>query len=122
MDRVDELFGAIGGEPEPRWTLVTGLLISGLLLSLFGMACTAVPGGLVVLAAWMVADADHERLQTGYLPADTAGDVRRLRGFALAGLLVVLLLFVAQMLLLYFGFYDTFWGLLIQLAAEPAEA
>lgn len=115
MDRVDELFGAIGGQPAPRRGLTLGLLGGGLLLTLLGMACTAAPGGLVVVAAWMVADADLERLQTGYLPSDTAGEVRRLRTLAMAGIVLVLVLFLVQMVLLYVGRYEEWWGQAIRM-------
>ncbi|HMV68498.1 MAG TPA: hypothetical protein PKA64_16735 [Myxococcota bacterium] len=123
MDRVDELFGASGAEPEPRRRLIMVLLTSGLLLTTLGLACTSAPGGLVVLAAWLVADGDLDRLKAGYLPSDTAADVRRLRGLTLVGLAVVLALFLIQVILLDVGYYDRLWGGIIEATAPtpPAE-
>ncbi len=106
-DELEELFGEAGGQPQPRRGLVLGLLGSGLLLSTFGMACSAAPGGLIVLGAWMVVDKEMERVESGYLPEDSRTEVRRLQQATMSGLAIVLALFFVQSWLFYSGFYET---------------
>lgn len=124
-DAVDELFGDGEGQPEPRTRTVYGLLGSGVLLSLIGLACSAAPGGLLVLWAWAVADTDMQRVDVGYLPVDTRGDVRRAQQATVAGLGLVVLVFLLQGVLLCAGFYQDFWAASIAWAVawmQPGEA
>ena len=114
MDEVDELFGTEGGQPKPRRRLILILLVTGLLLATLGMVCTAAPGGLLVLGAWVVVEKEMDRVESGYLPTDVRGDVRRLHQVTLAGVLTVLVLFMVQAWLLYEGFYEALWGWAIQ--------
>lgn len=109
---VDELFGDAHA-PTPRRGLVLVLLGTGLLLSVFGLACTSVPGGLIVLAAWGVVDKESERVASGYLPEAAGTEVRRLRQAVLLGLGFVLVLFLVQAWLLGVGFYEQVWGLVV---------
>jgi hypothetical protein len=111
MDEVDELFGDHGGQPEPRTMLILSLLTSGLLLTLFGLACSAAPGGLVVLAGWVAVEKEMGRVESGYLPADTRPQVRSLQIAAQVAVTLVLLLFVLQTVLLSMGVYE---ALLVQ--------
>ena len=106
---VEELFGEGGGAPVPRTTLVLSLLTSGLLLAFLGLACSTAPGGVLVLLAWVVVEKEMDRVESGYLPADTREHVGRLRLFTWAGVLVVIGLFVAQALLLCSNSYDALW-------------
>lgn len=122
MSEVDELFSEAGGQPRPRRGLILALLTSGVLLATLGMACTAVPGGLIVLGAWAVADKELDRVIGGYLPADVEADVRRLRAWTLGGLGLVICLFLGQLWLLASGFYDERWyELLAWLNGETLE-
>jgi hypothetical protein len=107
---LDELFGDKGGAPAPRVKLIMRLLVTGLLLTLLGLACTAAPGGLMVLGAWLVVEAEMERVDNGFLPADAAADIGRLRAATFAALLVVLLVFAVQTVLFATGFYDVIWN------------
>jgi hypothetical protein len=113
MDELDELFGPEGGQPQPRRGLVLGLLTTGLLMAILGMGCSAAPGGVLVLLAWVVAEKELDRVESGYLPWDVRGEVRRLYQLTLTGVLLVLFLFAVQAWLLYVGFYEALWGYLV---------
>jgi hypothetical protein len=119
MDEIEELFGTEGGQPQPRRGLVLGLLSTGLVLAILGMGCSAAPGGALVLAAWVVAEKEVDRVESGYLPWDLRAEVRRLYQLTLSGVVAVLLLFVVQGWLLYIGFYDTLWGELVAAVLAP---
>ncbi len=109
MSQVDELFGEGSGAPAPRTQLVRRLLVSGLVLAAFGLACTSVPGGLLVLAAWTVVETEMGRVENGYLPADTHADVQRAHRQVSLALSFVLVLFGIQSVLVCSGTYDVFW-------------
>lgn len=106
MDKVDELFGGAGTAPHPRSGLVLGLVATGLVLATGGLACSSAPGGILVLAAWIVVEKERGRVESGYLPADTESEVRNLRTIALTAMMMVLLLFFVQAVLLMLGTYD----------------
>ena len=114
MDEIDELFGSEGGQPQPRRGLIIGLLATGILFSIGGMACTAAPGGMLVLGAWMVVEKEMDRVESGYLPADVRAEVQRLHRFTLLGVATVLSLFALQAWLLADGCYEQLWGSAIQ--------
>lgn len=115
---VDELFSEEGGQPEPQTGLIVALLLSGVLLSLFGLACTAVPGALIVLLGWYHVDRDLDRLDNGYLPASAGARVRRLQQASWASLGIVLITFGLQAWFLAIGLYDALWGAAVQAVAE----
>ncbi|MCB9683326.1 MAG: hypothetical protein H6733_17810 [Alphaproteobacteria bacterium] len=108
-DDIDELFGSAGA-PQPRTRLVVGLLLGGLAMAVLGMACSAVPGGLVVLGASAVADRELDRVESGYLPPTARAPLRRLKQATFLGMVVVGALFVVQLTLLSMGVYDVLWG------------
>ena len=103
---LDELFGKEGSRARPRRNRILGLLLSGIVLTILGMACIAAPGGILVLLAWMTVETDQQRLESGYLPASNADEVEMLRRFTYAGLLLVVFLFALQAILLCNGAYD----------------
>lgn len=107
---VDELFDPGEALPAPRRRLVLGLLVSGMMLAVLGMACSAAPGGLMVLAAWGVVETDLDRVASGYLAPESGPEVRRLRAVVFAGLIVVIALFLIQGWLLARGAYDGPWS------------
>ena len=115
---VDELFGEGSGAPTPRTGAITALLGTGLVVAVLGMACTAVPGGVMVLMAWMLAEKEVDRINSGYLPADAQGTVSLLQTATFAGVLAVVLLFVIQAYLFCSGFYDLLWSGLLQWLIE----
>ena len=109
-ENVDELFGEGAGAPTPRTTLVWVLLISGLLVTFVGMACTAAPGGILVLLAWYVVEKEADRIDSGYLPASARPSVRLARTFTFLGVWIVILLLILQSVFVGFNLYESLWS------------
>lgn len=107
---LEELFGEGHGQAAPRTRLVGVLALSGLLLAVLGLACTTVPGGVLVLLAWMTIEKELGRIQSGYLSADFQPIVDQTRKWTYLCLVLVVLLFTLQFILLCQGFYETLWG------------
>lgn len=112
---VDELFGGGQGQPAPRTGLVGALLVGGLLLSIVGLACSSVPGGILVLIAWSVVETENDRIESGYLPLDARGRVRALRAAVYFAIVVVVAALAVQLWLLGQGFYQILWSSLLEL-------
>ena len=110
---LEELFGEGQGQPEPRTRLVAILAVSGLVLSVLGLACTTAPGGLLVLIAWLTIDKEVGRIRSGYLSADFQPVVDQARKWTYLALVLVIFLFTVQLILLCQGFYEYFWGNLL---------
>ena len=106
---VDELFGSGEGAPTPRTSVALALLGAGLVLAVLGMLCSAIPGSLVVLLAWVVIEKERDRVDSGYLPAQARGSVEAVRTIATAGVMTVILLCLAQSVLTCTNFYDVLW-------------
>ncbi|MFT4627159.1 MAG: hypothetical protein ACI8PZ_005840 [Myxococcota bacterium] len=96
---VDELFGGEDA-PKPRAALVLVLLVTGVVLSVAGLLCSAAPGGVLVLLAWMFIEKELDRVDSGYLAESDRPAVVRLRVVTLVGLLLVVAIFVVQGMLL----------------------
>ena len=110
---VDELFeGGRAAEPRVKWVL--GVLVTGLLLTLLGMACTAVPGGLVTLAGWNALQKEIDRVDSGYLPIEHRPLLQKLQVLAWASLGIVVACFIVQGVLLCTGFYTSLWGMALE--------
>ncbi len=109
-DEIDELFGEGGGAPAPRVGTIVGLLAGGLAIGVIGLACTAVPGGVMVLMAWMLVEKEMDRVDSGYLPSDARVTVGRLQVAAYAAVLMVIALFGVQAWLFCSGAYDVLWA------------
>ncbi len=109
---MDQLFGgeAVGASasgPEPRNRLILGLLVVAVPLDLLGVACcTSIPGMVFTLAAWLVADADLARVESGHLAMDAAPGLVRLKQVAFGLLVWCGLTFMIQMALLGNGAYE----------------
>ncbi len=117
---LEELFGEGGGTPTPRTRLVIGLLGGGLLAAVLGMACTAAPGGILVLFAWVVVEKELDRVESGYLSTEFRPRLQALQRWVYAGVLGVVVLFVLQLWLLCNGTYEALWGaFLMLLFGEP---
>ena len=116
MSDVDELFGEGGKRARPKTGLILVVLITGLVMALLGMACTAVPGGLVTLVAWALVERELGRVDSGYFALEHRPHLATLRALIWAALLLVLGLFVIQGFLLCNGWYTWFWSSLIELA------
>jgi hypothetical protein len=111
-ERVDQLFGGeaggsgLGG-PEPRTGLILGLLVVAAPMDLFGVVCcTSIPGMVLTLAAWLAADADLARVESGHLDVDRAPALVRLKQVAFGLLIWCGATFLIQMALLGNGAYE----------------
>lgn len=122
---VDELFGDGGRKARPKTTRIVVVLVVGLVMTVLGMACTAVPGGLVTLVSWALVEKELDRVDAGYLALEHRRQLVLLRQLVWAGLLMVLALFFVQGFLLCFGWYGTFWTEILELArpsfVEPLD-
>jgi hypothetical protein len=114
-ESLDELFGEGSGQPVPRTRLTITLLVTGLILTLLGMACSAAPGGILVLIAWVVLEKELDRIESGYLPTEFKPRLLALQRATYAAVVLVVLLFVVQLFLLCNGTYEVFWGRLVTL-------
>ncbi|MEZ4235099.1 MAG: hypothetical protein R3F59_02840 [Myxococcota bacterium] len=121
-DEVDELFGEGGGAVRPRYGLIIGLLVVGVLLGVFGMACTPAAGALFVLLALYVADKEVARVESGYLPVGEQRRARRIRNLVVAGVVALVGLFALQLVLLSAGVYDNPWEGVLQRLVAVKEA
>lgn len=110
---VEELFEG-GRAAQPRIKLVLGVLGSGVLLTLLGLACSSVPGGLLTLAGWSILQKEIDRVDSWYLPIEHRPLLYKLRILAWASLGIVVACFVIQGILLCTGSYVVFWGGLIE--------
>jgi hypothetical protein len=119
-NELDELFGSGQGQPEPRTALIVALLVGGIVTTLLGMACSAAPGGVLVLVAWVVVEKELDRVESGYLSTEFKPRLERLQQLIYATVVLVIALFVLQFWLLRNGFYEAFWGMLIGAARSSA--
>ena len=106
---VDELFGEGEGAPAPRTSLALFLLVTGLVLAVVGMVCSAAPGGVIVLLAWLVIEKERDRVESGFLPPTVAPQVQTVRSLTYAGVVTVIGLFALQGVLMCTGLYDALW-------------
>jgi hypothetical protein len=86
------------------------------------MACTAVPGGVMVLLAWMLAEKEVDRIDSGYLPDTARPAVSTARAATLLGVFAVIVLFALQGLLFCSGAYDGLWGSMLLVIAGASGA
>ena len=114
MSNVDDLFAPEplpGGRPAPppvdRLRRVRVILGVALPLNLVGVFClTGVPGAILTLVAWQLADEEVARAEAGVVPKEQLPRARRARDFAFGQLVFVLLSLTAQVALFTFGVYD----------------
>ena len=114
--RVDELFAGGQLRTEPRQRLIATLLIVGVTLSVLGLCCTSVPGGLLTLGSWSVLETELARVHSGFLSATHEPMLLQLRRLVNGALLLTIILFLIQGALLCQGSYEIFWGKVLQLA------
>lgn len=121
-ERVDELFGSAGTEARPRTALVLSLTVGGFVLTALGLACSVIPGALVVLAAWIVVQRELDRVESGFLPVTDRPLLLTLRAFVWVTVFVVALLAAVQLWGMWTGAYPQLWGAAIRawLASQPA--
>jgi hypothetical protein len=111
---LEELFGQGEGQAQPRIRLVAILAASGVLLSILGLTCTTAPGGALVLISWLVIDKETSRVQSGYLSTDFQPVIDQARKWTYLCLVLVIGLFMVQLILLCQGFYEYFWGSILE--------
>ncbi|HHO52119.1 MAG TPA: hypothetical protein ENK18_14900 [Deltaproteobacteria bacterium] len=106
---LEELFGEGSGAPQPRLRRVVILLVVGMITALLGLACSSVPGGALILLAWVAIEKEMDRVESGFLPADARRPIARLRTITLVSVVLVVLLFFVQLFLMCGGYYDLLW-------------
>ena len=109
MNDVDELFGAEDAA-RPNRALVLTLLGSGLVLSIAGLACTVLPGGVLILLGFHYADREVDRVETGYLAEADRPVAVSLRVAAQAIVVFLVIITILQIVLFQNGLYDALWG------------
>ena len=95
MSQTDDLFGSEDA-PVPRVRLIATLLAAGMLLSFLGLACTSIPGGVLILWAWLSVEKELDRIDSGYLPESERPRMKRWRRAVIGGLWLVLGLVAIQ--------------------------
>jgi hypothetical protein len=84
--------------------------VGGLALAAVGLPCSTAPGGALVLLSWLVVEKDIDRLESGYLPADSGRGLSILRIVVRIGVLIVIALTAVQAVLVCGLFYPDGWG------------
>ena len=104
--RVDRLFG---GKPvgESQVRRATILLAIAVPLDVLGLVtCTSVPGALLTLAAWQLAEADMKRIEAGELSVEHAPAIARVKQIAFWAMGACILGFGLQLVPLSTGTYE----------------
>jgi hypothetical protein len=112
--KVDALFA---GEPPPppedanaRILQLRQLLWVALPLVLLGIpCCTGVPGAMLTMWAWLVADEQMTRVENGEYKAEDAATIMRLRAVARGAMVVCVVSLIIQIFLLSTPFYEALW-------------
>lgn len=116
--KVEELFGEEGAHVRPKTRTIVALLSLGVILATLGLACSSVPGGLLVLWAWSITEKEIDRVESGYLPEDSLPHLRVVKATVWTSLVVILLIFVTQTVLLFSGFYVVLWSTFVETFAS----
>ncbi|MDP2307881.1 MAG: hypothetical protein Q8P18_17780 [Pseudomonadota bacterium] len=126
MSGVDDVFSPESPRPAPppdRLRRISRLLALALPLNLFGIFCfTGVPGAVMALVGWQLADEEVARAESGALPREARPRAERLRAFAFTQMTLALLSLVAQVVLFGLGFYDYLLQFFLGLAGIGAPA
>jgi hypothetical protein len=110
---VDELFGGTDA-PKPRLGRIAVLLIAGWITVIVGLACSVIPGLLVLAWAWNTVETDWERIANGYYPEDQRRKVVVARIVTYATIFLGLCVLIVQWFLLGWGFYHMLWSAAIE--------
>jgi hypothetical protein len=118
-EKLDDLFGGEPGFPvkKSRVHVVRALLWIGLPMVVLGLVgCLgypifvltwlSVPGAGLVLWAWILADADLSRVESGHLGFELGPELQKYRRWALIALVVSAVSFIIQMKFLVDGTYE----------------
>ena len=106
--RVDKLFGGTPGPGRPsRGRLATALLAVAIPMNVVGVVtCLSVPGALLTLAAWQVAETDMQRIEAGELGVEHAPRLVQLKKVASWTLVGCAAVFALQLWMLSTGRYE----------------
>lgn len=120
LSRVEALFAGTPAVPMvaagPVIRKLTWLLALGLPLDAAGvLCCTGVPGAVLTLWAWLVADSEVARIDAGVYSEEDAAKLRRLRGVALFALGFCVLSLIIQARLLANRWYEVVLGRVLDL-------
>ena len=123
MSNVDDLFAPEplpGGRPAPppvdRLRRVRVILGVALPLNFLGVLCfTGVPGAILTLVGWQLADEEVARAEAGVVPKEQLPRARRARDFAFGQLVFVVLSLTAQVALFTLGVYDALFEAVVAL-------
>lgn len=125
MSGVDDLFSPDAPPPAPptdRLRRIGILLAVALPLNLFGVVCfTGVPGAVMALVGWQLADEEVARAESGALPKSELPRAQRMRAFAFSQMTLALLSLVAQVVLFGAGFYDLVLAAILGLVGGIAQ-
>jgi len=115
--RVDQLFS---GEPlpppvdvVPRVQHLRLLIGVALFLDIVGLLVTVVPGAVVTLWAWLMADSEAARIQAGGYDETAAASVIGIRNVARWAMAFCAVCLLAQAWLLHKGVYNVIWAALV---------
>lgn len=108
MSGADDLFSSEAPAPvRDRLARATMVLAFAAPLVLLGVTCfTSVPGAVLSLVGWQMADEEVARVESGALPVDRLPTARRVRAFGFALVVLSGLLFLVQIWFFAKGWYD----------------
>lgn len=107
---IDDLFSEGSASGRARLGLPMTCVAVGVATAVFGMVCTAAPGGLLVLVGWLLLEREQSRVDSGALPLSATDSIAGALRVTYVAVGVVILLFVTQLLLYCMGYYDVLWG------------
>ncbi|MFN7147753.1 MAG: hypothetical protein ACK4YP_28545 [Myxococcota bacterium] len=123
MSGADDLFSSEAPAPvRDRLARATMVLAFATPLVLLGVTCfTSVPGAVLALVGWQMADEEVARVESGALPLDRLPTARRVRaaGFSLVVLSGVL--FLVQIWFFTQGWYDPVAALIGSIVAGVVD-
>jgi uncharacterized iron-regulated membrane protein len=109
-ESLDDLFTGGGASTRPALGAPLALVGVGVFTAVLGMICTSAPGGLMVLAGWLLLERQQQRVDAGALPEAARPPIQAALRATYAGVGLVVVLFLAQLVLYCTGYYELLWG------------
>ena len=108
MSGADELFSTEVARPvTDRLKKATWILGIAAPLNLMGVFCfTGVPGAMLSIWGWNIAEEELHRVEVGALPAEREHRARWVRAFGFAQIGIATVSLLVQLVLFGIGFYD----------------
>lgn len=108
MSGVDDLFSSEAPARVPDGTRrVTTILGVAFVLNALGITCfTGVPGAILTLVGWHLADEEVSKIDNGVVPKERMPRARGLRRFAYGQMVFASVCLLVQLLLFAEGFYE----------------